>query len=119
MDISNNTLVHEFYIERNGETISRAVTEIVGLSDGTYIVQSFNKSPLYDERLEDKGDAYFMIFDRNKLEVIKAKFAPDVNYAYNSIVGKGKTTVEDMAQGYTLVRKMTVANGVASVEKYQ
>ena len=119
LDSSAKTLSFETYTKRDGELISRAVTEIVALLDGTFIVQSLSKTPLNDDRYEDKGNAYFMVLDSNRLEVIRASFSPDVNFTYNSIIGKGNTTVEDMAQGYTLVRKMTVADDVANVEKYE
>lgn len=118
LDNSAKTLYFETYTERDGEKISRAVSEVVCLSDGTFIAQTFKKSLPFDERLEDKGDAYFLVFNSDRLEVIKAKFEPDVNFTYKSIIGNGKTSVEDMAQGYTLIRKMTVADGVASVDKY-
>ena len=118
LDTSTNTLYFENYTERDGQKISRVVSEVVALSDGTFIVQTFSKPVLYDDRMEDKGTAYFMVFDANKLEVIRAVFAPDVDFTYDSIIGKGKTNVEDLAQGYTLVRKMTIVDNVASVEKY-
>ena len=118
LDISSQSLTFESYTKRDGKMISRGVTEIVSLSDGTFIVQTFSKNPLVDDRLEDKGDAYFLIFDSNKLEVIKATFTPDVNFNFDSIIGKGNMTVEDMAQGYTLVRKMTIADDTANVETY-
>lgn len=118
LDTSARTLSYESYTKRDGELVTRAVTEVVALSDGTFVVQTISKAALYDDRLEDKGDAYFMVFDSNRLEVIKAKFSPDVNFNYNSIIGKGNMTVDDMAQGYVLIRKMTVADGVANVETY-
>lgn len=118
LDTSANTLYFESYSERGGEKISRAISEVVALSDGTFIVQTIRKNALYDDRIEDKGDAYFMVFDSNRLEVIKGKFEPDVNFTYDSIIGKGNTTPKDMAQGYTLIRKMTIIDGVATVEKY-
>ncbi|TAH66550.1 MAG: hypothetical protein EWM47_10010 [Anaerolineaceae bacterium] len=119
LDNSAKTLLFESYSERDGGKLSRAVTEVEFLSDGTFIVQTLRKNALFDDRLEDKGDAYFMVFDSNRLEIIRAKFSPDVNFSYNSIIGKGKITPQDMAQGYTLVRKLTVADGVATVEKYE
>ncbi len=118
LDNSAKTLFFESYTERDGEKISRAVSEVVSLSDGTFIVQTLRKNMLSDDRMEDKGDAYFMVFDSNKLEIIKASFAPDVNFTYESIIGNTKTTPEDMARGYTLLRKMTVVDDVASVETY-
>lgn len=117
-DNSAKTLFFESYTERDGQKVSRTVSEVVALSDGTFIVQTLSKYMPYDERVKDKGNAHFMVFDSDKLEVIKTDFEPDVNFTYNSIIGKGKTTVEDLAQGYTLVRKMTVVDGMASVEKY-
>jgi hypothetical protein len=118
LDNSAKTLYFESYTERDGQKISRGISEVAALSDGTFVVQTLTKNLIYDDRLEDKGNAYFMVFDSNKLEVIKAAFTPDVNFTYDSIIGKGKMTVEDMAQGYSPLRKMTVADGVASVEKY-
>ena len=118
LDNSAKTLFFESYVARDGEKLSRGISEVVCLSDGTFIVQTLRKDMVHDERLEDKGDAYFMVFNKDRLEVIKATFAPDVNFTYKSIIGNGKTTVEDMAQGYTLIRKMTVADNVAKVDKY-
>ena len=118
LDTSANTLYFESYSERAGVKISRAVSEIVALSDGTFIVQTLSKPMPYDERTEDKGNAYFMVFGADRLEVIKASFEPDANFTYDSIIGKGNTTPEDMAKSYTLIRKMTIADGAATVEKY-
>ena len=92
---------------------------MVRLSDGTYIAQTLHKNEVYDERIEDKGDAVFMVFNKDRLEVIRAKFEPNVNFSYNSIIGKGMTTPDDMAKGYTLVRKMIVEDGNVDVESYR
>lgn len=108
LDSSAKTLSFETYIKRDGELISRVISEVVALSDGKFIVQSLSKTPLNDDRYEDTGNAYFMVFDSDRLEIIKAKFSPDVNFTYNSIIGKGNTTVEDMSQDYTLDRKSVV-----------
>ena len=59
-----------------------------------------------------------MVFNKDRLEVIRAKFEPNVNFSYNSIIGKGMTTPDDMAKGYTLVRKMIVEDGNVDVESY-
>lgn len=118
LDTSAKTLFFETYTERDGEKLSRSISEVVSLSDGTFITQTLSKNLPYDGSSEDKGSAYFMVFDSNKLEVIKASFAPDVNFTYDSIIGINKATVDDLAQGYTLLRKSTVADGVVSVEKY-
>lgn len=118
LDTSANTLVYETYIERDGELVAREVTEIVKLSDGTYMSQALSKTIPMDERLEDKGNAYFLVFNSKKLEVIKAKFEPNVNFSYSSIIGKSKLSVDEMAQGYTLIRKMTVDNGKVDLVTY-
>lgn len=119
LDTSANTLSLEAYIERDGEKVHRAVTEAVMLPDGSFLVQTLMKTFSQAERgIEDTGRAYFIVCGKDKLEVIKATFPPDVNFTYGSIAGKGKITSEDMAEGYEKVRKLTVFNDEASAEKY-
>jgi hypothetical protein len=118
LDTSTNTLTLEKTVERSGELISREVTEMIMLSDGTFISQILSKKPPRDERVEDKGNAYFVRCGRDKLEIIKADFEPDVDFTYESIVGKGDISPEDMSQGYVKVRKLTIQDDEAIAEKY-
>jgi len=118
LDTSTNTLTFESTVKRSGELIERVVEEVVMLPDGTFIAQVFSKYVPRDERNKDKGNAYFVRCGKDELVIIKAEFEPDVNFTYNSIVGKGDISPEDMSQGYTKVRKTSVRDGVANVEKY-
>ena len=118
LDTSTNTLTYEYTVKRSGELIERVVEEVVMLPDGTFIAQVFSKYIPRDERIKDKGNAYFVRCGKDELVIIKAEFEPDVNFTYNSIVGKGDISPEDMAQGYTKVRKTTVRDDKATVEKY-
>jgi hypothetical protein len=118
LDTSTNTLTYERTIKRSGELIEREVEEVVMLPDGTSIAQVFSKRIPRDERFEDTGNAYFVRCGKDELVIIRANFEPDVNFTYNSIVGKGDISPEDMSQGYAKVRKLTVQDGKAAVEKY-
>ncbi|KUO67324.1 MAG: hypothetical protein APF84_07195 [Gracilibacter sp. BRH_c7a] len=119
LDTSTNTLLFESSVQRDDAVITRMVTEAVMLSDGTFLVQLLNKPiPQTDRGIEDKGEAYFVRCGKDKLEIIKATFAPDVNFTYTSIEGKTDSTPEDMAQGYEKIRKTTAEGGEAKVEKY-
>jgi hypothetical protein len=118
LDTSANTLTYEYTVKRSGELIERVVEEVVMLPDGTFIAQVFSKYIPRDERIQDKGNAYFIRCGKDELVVIKASFEPDVNFTYNSIVGKGDISPEDMAQGYAKLRKTTVRDGKTTVEKY-
>lgn len=117
LDTSSNALVFETSIERSGELIKREVAEVVMLTDGTFIAQILSK-PVPQDNVEDKGNAYFVRCGKDDLEIIKARFEPDVNFTYDSILGKGDSTPEDMSQGYEKIRKLTVKNGEAATEKY-
>jgi len=118
LDTSTNTLTYEYTVKRSGDLIERIVEEVVMLPDGTFIAQVLTKYIPRDERIKDKGNAYFIHCGKDELVTIKAEFEPDVNFTYNSIVGKGDISPEDMSQGYTKVRKTTVRDGKATVEKY-
>ena len=119
LDTSTNTLLFESSVQRDDAVITRMVTEAVMLSDGTFLVQLLKKPiPQTDRGIEDKGEAYFVRCGKDKLEIIKATFAPDVNFTYTSIEGKTDSTPEDMAQGYEKIRKTTAEGGEAKVEKY-
>jgi hypothetical protein len=117
LDTSSNALVFETSIERSGELIKREVAEVVMHTDGTFIAQILSK-PVPQDNVEDKGNAYFVRCGKDDLEIIKARFEPDVNFTYDSILGKGDSTPEDMSQGYEKIRKLTVKNGEAATEKY-
>ena len=118
LDTSTNTLTYEYTVKRSGELIERLIEEVVILPDGTIIAQVFSKKLPRDERFEDKGNAYFIRCEKDELVIIKADFEPDVNYTYSSIVGKGDVSPDDMSQGYKKVRKTTVRDDKANVEKY-
>ena len=87
------------------------------LTDGTFVAQFLLKRAPQDN-VEDKGNAYFVHCSKDELEIIKASFEPDVNFTYESIVGKGNISPEDMSQGYEKIRKLTVRDDKASAEKY-
>mgnify|MGYP000868170160 CR=1 FL=1 len=119
LNTETNTLVLEGTTKRDGEIISRFVNEVVILPDGTIMAQIFDKPKKpTDERREDKGNAYFLRCTEDKLEIIKASFEPDVNFKFETIVGKPDTTPEAMSEGYKRVRKLTVENDVATAMKY-
>lgn len=84
LDISSNTLVHEYKTERDGAVVSRTVSEVVMSEDGTFIAQTLKKPMLpRDDRVKDRGHAWFIRCSKNELEVIMAYFEPDVNFNYN------------------------------------
>lgn len=119
LNTSTNTLYVEAKTERNGEVISRNVTEVVMIGDGAFIAQSFDKPQKpTDKRLEDKGSSYFVRFDKKELEAVAAKFPPDVNFTFNSIAGKNDITPEVMAEGHTKLRQLIVKDGTATAKKY-
>jgi hypothetical protein len=119
LNTATNTLVMESKTERDGAVIARSVIEVVMLPDGTFIAQQFEKPQApEDDRIEDKGRAYFVRFTANELELVAAEFAPDVNFAYESIVGQTDVTLESMAEGYTKVRQLNVKDGVATATKF-
>jgi len=119
LNTETNTLVLEGTTKRDGQIISRFVNEVVILPDGTILAQIFDKpkKPL-DERIEDKGNAYFVHCTQDKLEIIKASFEPDVNFKFETIVGKPDATPETMSEGYKKVRRLVAENGVATAMKY-
>jgi hypothetical protein len=118
LNTSTNSLFMEVTRERDGEVIERTILEAVILPDGTMIAQIFDKSLPMDKRIEDKGIARFIRFDRDEMEIIAANFAPDVDFEYESIFGKGDVTPEEMAEGYTKIRRLVIEDGEASAEKY-
>jgi hypothetical protein len=119
LDTKNNTLVLEDTIKRDGQLISRTVSEVVMLSDGTFLAQIINKPKKpYDDRIEDKGIAYFVLCTKNKLEIITAYFDPDVNFTFKSIIGNPDATPETMSEGYRKVRQLIVENDTATAKKY-
>ncbi|NLX64824.1 MAG: hypothetical protein GX022_08650 [Clostridiaceae bacterium] len=119
LNTETNTLVLEGTTKRNGQIISRFVNEVVILPDGTILAQIFDKPKKpTDERISDKGNAYFVYCTEDKLEIIKASFEPDVNFKFETIVGKSNVTLETMSEGYKKVRKLTVENDVATAMKY-
>lgn len=119
LDTETNTLIMEDTIKRDGEIIARSVYEVVMLSDGTFIAQIIDKPKKpTDDRVEDKGTARFIYCSKDKLEIITAKFDPDVNFSYDSIVGNPDATPETMSEGYNKLRQLIVENDKATANKY-
>lgn len=119
LDTKKNTLVLERTITRDGQLISRSVTEVVMLPDGTFLAQSIEKPKKpYDDRIEDKGTAYFVNCSKDRLEIITAHFDPDVNFTYDSILENPDATPETMSEGYKKVRRLLVENDEATAMKY-
>ena len=119
LNTETNTLVLEGTTKRNGEIILRFVNEVIIQPDGTIVAQIFDKPKKpTDDRIPDKGNAYFVYCTEDKLEIIKASFEPDVNFKFETIVGKSNVTLDTMSEGYKNVRKLTVENGEATAMKY-
>ncbi|HQO69733.1 MAG TPA: hypothetical protein PLH71_05485 [Clostridia bacterium] len=119
LDTKKNQLYFETIVERNGLKVTRAVSETVILADGTFLIQFLEVPFSQVERgIEDSGRAYFMYVSEEKLEVIKAKFAFDVNFTYKSIFNKGEMETVKMAEGYEKVRRMTVTESDVDTERY-
>ncbi|MGI6621548.1 MAG: hypothetical protein ACOX4T_00090 [Acetivibrionales bacterium] len=119
LDTKNNTLIIEDTIKRDGQLISRAVSEVVMLPDGTFVAQVIEMpKKLSDDRLEYKGTAYFVHCSKDKLEIIKAHFEPDIDFTYESIIGDHDATPETMSEGYEKVRQLIVEDGKATAKKY-
>ncbi|HHY64732.1 MAG TPA: hypothetical protein GX501_06770 [Clostridiaceae bacterium] len=106
LDMKNDAYMQESVIKRDGAVISRSVTEIVRLPDGSFLAQYFYvpKKP-EDSRREHKGTVYFYHCKKDKLEIIVAKFEPDFAFSYKSIVGDPGASIESMAAGYQKVRE--------------
>jgi len=119
LDTKNNTLEYEYIIERNGEVVSRSITEIVRLSDGSYLAQVFEipQKP-YDDRMKHEGHAYLLSCDDEKFEMIVARFEPDYNLKYKSIIGDAGASLESMADGYERLREYTVTEDMVNAIKY-
>lgn len=119
LNIETNTLILEGTTTRDGQVIARTVNEVVMLPDGTFLAQCIDKPKKpTDDRIEDKGIARFVYCSKDKLEIITANFDPDVNFTYESIVGKPEATPETMSEGYKKVRQLLVENDEATAMKY-
>lgn len=119
LNTATDTMTMEAKTERGGTVVSRTVSEVVRLPDGTFIAQIIDKPQApADTRVEDRGVARFVRFTATELEIITAYFPPEVNFTYNTIVGKSDAAPESMAEGYTKARQLLVKDGVASATKY-
>lgn len=120
LDTKSNTLKLEQSVERDGEIMRRLVLETALLPNGTWVSQVFHVNfSMADRGIEDAGMAYLMSFDKDTLEMLTAKFDYDFDFTYNSIEGKSNIGVEDMAEGYELLRGLTIKNGKAEARKYE
>jgi predicted small lipoprotein YifL len=120
LDMSSNTVTIEAKIERDGEVIERSICETVVLPDNTIIAQVLRKPiPPEDDRVANEGKAYFLRFNTEKFEIVTAKFEPDVNFTYRSIVGDASATPDSMSEGYTMVRRMTIIGDEVTAERYE
>ena len=120
LDTKSNTLKLEQSVERDGEIMRRLVLETALLPNGTWVSQVFHVNfSMADRGIEDAGKAHFITFNKDTLEMLVAKFDYDFEFTYNSIEGKSNVSVEDMAQGYELLRGLTVKNGKAEAKNYE
>lgn len=119
LDMSANTLVFESKTEREGAVISRTVSEVVVLEDGSIIAQVLTKPKTPDDdRIKDRGHSWFLRLNNKELEIIKAYFEPDVNFTFSSIAGKSDAVPESMADGYTKFSQLIVKDDKAVMTKY-
>ena len=119
LNTETNTLIIEGTTTRDGQIISRSVSEVVMLPDGTFLAQCIDKPKKpTDDRIEDKGIARFVYCSKDKLEIIAAKIDPDVNFTYESIIGNPDATPETMSEGYNKLRQLVVENDTATAKKY-
>lgn len=119
LNTATDIMTMEARTERGGAVIARTVSEVVRLSDGTFVAQIISKPQTPDDtRVEDRGVARFVRFTATELEIITAYFPPDVNFSYSTIVGKGDITPESMAEGYAKARQLLVKDDVATAAKY-
>ncbi|MEA4925038.1 MAG: hypothetical protein VB084_06950 [Syntrophomonadaceae bacterium] len=117
LNTNTNTLVLEATVTRGGTIVKRIVNEAVLISDGVLVLQTLDM-PYPSDKGENKGNAYFIVCDGKNIEVIYAKFPYEPSFTYKTIVSKGLLDADDMASGYTLIRKLAVENGTATAEKY-
>jgi hypothetical protein len=119
LDTAANAAIVEKTTERDGILLERSICEVVVLPDGTVIAQFLSKPmPPRDDRVKEKGNAYFARYNDKEFEIIKADFEPDPNFTYKSIIGNANATPESMSEGYVKVRRLTVKDDAASAEKY-
>jgi hypothetical protein len=119
LDTSSNTLFEESKVERAGEVVSRTVTEVILLSEGSAVIQVF-QLPLKSDKspTENVGTALLARIDADRMDLTVAQFPRDPDFTYRSIAGDPGATVEDMSHGLTPIRQVTVAAGVATATKF-
>lgn len=101
LDTKNLTLSYENTLERDGEIVDRTVLEVVILPDGTILFQFFHMENLY---LYDSSAREYAVFKRisgDSYSSIVADIGFDFDFTYNSIIGRGDMTTEQMARSHT------------------
>lgn len=117
LDTSKNELTFEFSTERGGKLINRTVMEAVILKDGTHLMQYFKVAEGYSEGSPATASAVFKRFSKDDYKGISAKFDPNYDFKYDSILGKGDIQPEAMAKNYTIEGTLTVAGGKVDFKK--
>ena len=122
LDTKEMTLCCESSLERNKEMFSRTVLEVVFLPDGTILSQIFHV-----EGSDGHTTNEYTVFKRisgNSYSCLVAMTADqdidtiglDYNFTYESIIGKGDITTEQMAKGRMITHVFTVEKDKVSYE---
>ena len=110
LDVAANTLTTTTTIARGDEMYNKTTAEMVRLSDGTWLLQSLSAtdSGLYPE---PKIQGVFIRFNDDEFSIATTFNNSPVNFEFKSLLGQGDTTVEAMAEGYTIRESGHIKDG--------
>ena len=110
LDTKNMTLSFKSTLEREGKVVSRTEFELVLLSGENMLFQFFHIEDLYDDDSFASGYAVFKSISDDNYSCIVADLEKDYDYSYESIIGRGKISTEEMSEGLLITHLFTVEN---------
>jgi hypothetical protein len=117
LNMKDNTLTFEAKMERGGKVIERTVFESVILPDGTYLQQFFHVTPSEEKEGALSTTAVFKRMNQKEYSAVTAHFDEKVDFAYDTIIGKGDVSTDTMSSKYEATGKFTVRDGTAAFSK--
>lgn len=116
-DKKNNTLYYERTTERNNKKISRMIVEVVQNSENSYSSQLLFFGSLDSDKDSSSLNGYLTWFNAKDINsILSVKNNIDINFNYNSILGKKNIKPEEMAADMEILSKTSLIDGKATFE---
>jgi len=109
LDTKNLAMQRERILTRGAAYLECDLAEAVVLPDGTMLFQGFYLMGVHE--VLDSSKAIFIRISGDSFSAVIANLGGDYNLSYDTIVGNGDMTTEEMSRGYAVASIITVENG--------